>query len=97
MTLNRCHVCDKLSLNSDHALCLTCDEAADTGVVCYDGDKGWVVVMGRVHALIDSMSVHALDCIRRLGEALGDQLVGKDVTGNDLADLCDEEIAARCA
>lgn len=39
--MNLCHVCKRIAVHSDAALCLTCSAAADRGEVRYDHDSGW--------------------------------------------------------
>lgn len=51
----------------------------------------------RLRREVGTLSDEALDRLRSYGEAKGDEITLGDMDGDELASLCDHELAGRCA
>ncbi len=51
--------------------------------------------VNKLRAELDTLDTGVLDDYRRLAETYGDRIIIGDLSGDELARLCDEEIAAR--
>jgi hypothetical protein len=62
-----------------------------------DFQQAELAYVNKLRASIHTLSSDRVDDYRRMGEASGADIVLGDMTGDELADLCEDELAGRCA